>query len=217
MWHRNWTLGVLLAGALALPTAGYAQSCPDGPAHRPLASRVNCEDQAQPDDELACERPKGDQQALPPPPVAQERSDPFKLRALKYAAFALKHRVKGLASYYSTSLDGTLTATGEIFRNKHFTAAHLTLPLGCWIEVTSRATGRKIRCRVNDRGPYVKKFCLDLSQAAARALGVDIAVDRHVDIRIVAMPGESPLPDDYGSAVADGGASVAGVQTAAAR
>jgi len=41
---------------------------------------------------------------------------------LKYAAAALRHKVAGLASYYSTSLDGTLTATGEIFRNRHFTA-----------------------------------------------------------------------------------------------
>lgn len=62
--------------------------------------------------------------------------------------------------------------------------------------VRSRATGRKVRLRVNDRGPYVKKFCLDLSQAAARALGVDIAEDRHVDILILAMPGEVPITDD---------------------
>jgi rare lipoprotein A len=61
--------------------------------------------------------------------------------------------------------------------------------------VTSRATGRKIRLRVNDRGPYVRKFVLDLSQAAARVLGVDIAADRRVDIRVIAMPGEEPLPE----------------------
>lgn len=216
MSYRHWPLGWLLAGALALPPGVYAQSCPDGPADRLPTSPVNCENQTETADELACDRMTTDQPSPLPPPVLTERSDPFKLRALKYAAVALKHRVKGLASYYSTSLDGTLTATGEIFRNKHFTAAHLTLPLGCWIEVTSRATGRKIRCRVNDRGPYVKKFCLDLSQAAARALGVDLAVDRHVDIRIIAMPGESPLPDDYSSVVADGAGSP-GVQTAAAR
>jgi rare lipoprotein A (peptidoglycan hydrolase) len=64
------------------------------------------------------------------------------------------------------------------------------------VEVTSRATGRKLRLRVNDRGPYAKKFCLDLSQAAARFLGVDVAPDRHVDVRIIALPGEEPLPED---------------------
>ena len=123
--------------------------------------------------------------------------DPSLLRRLfDYAQFALKHRVNGLASYYSTFFEGRKTANGEIYRNQQFSAAHLTLPLGTWVEVTSRATGRKLRLRVNDRGPYAKKFCLDLSQAAARFLGVDIARDRHVDVRIIALPGEEPLPED---------------------
>ncbi|MGN6182777.1 MAG: septal ring lytic transglycosylase RlpA family protein [Thermoanaerobaculia bacterium] len=127
--------------------------------------------------------------------------DPFLQRMLRYAKLALSHRVSGLASYYSTIFDGRKTANGEVYRNAKFSAAHLTLPLGTWIEVTSRATGRTLRMRVNDRGPYAKKFCLDLSQAAARYLGVDRAEDRHVDIKIIALPGEDPLPDqEVGSA-----------------
>ena len=134
----------------------------------------------------------------PAPALAAEPlPDPLEMRVLKYAALAAKYKLAGLASYYSRSLDGTLTATGEIFRNKHLTAAHLTLPLGTWIEVTARATGKKIRCRVNDRGPYVKKFVLDLSQAAARALGVDQAEDRYVDIHVIALPGEELLPENW--------------------
>ena len=125
---------------------------------------------------------------------AFEPPEPFHERLLKYAELASKHRLAGLASYYSTSLDGTLTANGERYRHTRMTAAHLTLPLGCWVELTSRATGKTIRVRVNDRGPYVKKFAIDLSQSAARALGVDRAEDRWVDIRIVALPGEEPLP-----------------------
>lgn len=117
-------------------------------------------------------------------------------RLLRYARMEIKHRVSGLASYYSSFFDGRKTANGEIYRNAKYSAAHLTLPLGTWVEVTSRATGRKLRLRVNDRGPYAKKFCLDLSQAAARYLGVDVARDRHVDIRIIALPGEEPLPED---------------------
>jgi rare lipoprotein A (peptidoglycan hydrolase) len=49
---------------------------------------------------------------------------------------------------------------------------------------------------VNDRGPYVNKFCLDLSQAAARSIGVDVAEDRTVNIRLISLPGVSPLPDE---------------------
>lgn len=117
-------------------------------------------------------------------------------RLVKYTQFALKHRVNGLASYYSSFFDGRKTANGEVFRNGKYSAAHLTLPLGTWVEVTSRATGRKLRLRVNDRGPYAKKFCLDLSQSAARFLGVDVARDRHVDVRIIGLPGEEPLGED---------------------
>jgi rare lipoprotein A len=128
----------------------------------------------------------------PPPPKAES---PFQLRLLKYAAVQVKHRLDGLASYYSTSLNGTLTANGERYYNKQLSAAHLTLPLGCWVEVTSIATGRKVRLRVNDRGPYVNKFVIDLSQAAARQIGVDVADDRRVIVRIIGLPGEVPLPD----------------------
>ena len=117
-------------------------------------------------------------------------------RLIAYTQMAVKHRVNGLASYYSSFFDGRKTANGEIFRNGKYSAAHLTLPLGTWVEVTSRATGRKLRLRVNDRGPYAKKFCLDLSQAAAKYLGVDVARDRHVNVRIIGLPGEEPIPED---------------------
>lgn len=132
--------------------------------------------------------------------VPLREHDPLFQRMLKYTQMALKHRVAGLASYYSGFFDGRKTANGEIFRNRKFSAAHLTLPLGTWVEVKSRATGRKLRLRVNDRGPYAKKFCLDLSQAAAKYLGVDTARDRYVDIRIIALPGEEPLPDLWSAA-----------------
>lgn len=132
------------------------------------------------------------------PLATSEAVDPGLLqRMLKYTQVAVKHRVNGLASYYSSFFDGRKTANGEVFRNGKFSAAHLTLPLGTWVEVKSRATGRKLRLRVNDRGPYAKKFCLDLSQAAARFLGVDVARDRHVDVRIIALPGEEPLPESF--------------------
>ena len=129
---------------------------------------------------------------FPDPP----RPDPFLARFLAYSKVAVKHRLNGLASYYSGFFDGRKTANGEIFRNGKFSAAHLTLPLGCWVEVKARATGKKLRMRVNDRGPYVNKFAIDLSQAAARYLGVDIAHDRYVEVRIIALPGEEPLPED---------------------
>src|SRR5207247_9740491 len=113
----------------------------------------------------------------PAPESLESKPDPLQTRLLRYASLAARYRLSGLASYYSTSLDGTLTANGEIYRNRRLSAAHLTLPLGSWVEVRSQATGKKVRLRVNDRGPYVNTFCLDLSQAAARSTGVDAAED----------------------------------------
>lgn len=121
--------------------------------------------------------------------------DPDIQRLLKYSLIESRHRLNGLASYYSNSLDGTLTANGERYHMKRLSAAHLTLPLGSWVEIKSRATGKKIRLRVNDRGPYVQKFVIDLSRTAARALGVDVAEDRTVMIRIIGLPGERPLSE----------------------
>ncbi|HET7436777.1 MAG TPA: septal ring lytic transglycosylase RlpA family protein [Thermoanaerobaculia bacterium] len=128
--------------------------------------------------------------------VQPQQPDPLMQRLMRYAQLTMKHRLSGLASYYSTFFDGRKTANGEVYRNRRYSAAHLTLPLGSWVEVTSRATGKKIRLRVNDRGPYARKFVLDLSQAAARFLGVDKTEDRYVDIRLIALPGEKPLPED---------------------
>jgi rare lipoprotein A (peptidoglycan hydrolase) len=171
------------------------------------AQSFGCEETYKIDDILAAPYRYG---PPPPPPVAPlpavaaEPAIPASqpARALRYAQMALRHRVTGLASYYSSFFDGRKTANGETYHNAEFTAAHLTLPLGCWIEVTSKATGRKLQVRVNDRGPYTDKFVLDLSRAAAHYLGVDMAADRRVDFRIIAMPGETPEHTDSASSKA---------------
>lgn len=99
-----------------------------------------------------------------------------------------RFRLSGDACYYSDFFEGRRTANGEIFRQAAMTAAHRTLPLGTVVELTSRATGKAITVRINDRGPFGGNFVIDLSRAAARALGVDRARDRHVEIRVVSMP-----------------------------
>jgi rare lipoprotein A (peptidoglycan hydrolase) len=133
---------------------------------------------------------------IPAIPLPELKLDPSIERLLKYTVLESRHRLAGLASYYSNSLDGTLTANGERYHMKKLSAAHLTLPLGCWVEIKAKATGKMIRLRVNDRGPYTKKFVIDLSRRAARVLGVDVMEDRTVTIRIIALPGEKPLPED---------------------
>lgn len=114
----------------------------------------------------------------------------------RYRELEQAHRLRGNASYYSGFFHGRKTANGEVFRNDRFSAAHLTLPLGTWVEVRARATKKALRLRVNDRGPYKGNFVIDLSQAAARELGVDRHPDREVEVRILALPGEEPPPTD---------------------
>lgn len=78
----------------------------------------------------------------------------------------------GLASWYGYESPSTTTANGEIFDTDQLAAAHKTLPLPCIVEVTNLDTGRSIRVRVNDRGPFVDSRIIDLSRAAAKELGV---------------------------------------------
>ncbi|QLC21486.1 septal ring lytic transglycosylase RlpA family protein [Parasphingopyxis sp. CP4] len=77
----------------------------------------------------------------------------------------------GLASFYGEELGGRPTANGEIFRPAGISAAHRTLPLPSYVEVTSLQTGRSILVRVNDRGPFAGNRIIDLSIGAARLLG----------------------------------------------
>ena len=78
----------------------------------------------------------------------------------------------GRASWYGRQHQGRLTASGERFNMYRMTAAHRTLPLGTVVRVTNPANGKMVKVRINDRGPYVKGRVLDLSAAAATALGI---------------------------------------------
>ncbi len=81
------------------------------------------------------------------------------------------HTREGKATYYASYFHGRRTANGEIFSNKKFTAAHRKLPFGTKVTVLNKANGRTVVVRINDRGPFNKRFIIDLSQAAARELG----------------------------------------------
>lgn len=78
----------------------------------------------------------------------------------------------GYASWYGDELAGRPTANGEIFDPAGISAAHKTLPLPSYVEVTALDTGRTILVRVNDRGPMVGDRLIDLSSGAAEQLGL---------------------------------------------
>mgnify|MGYP003577971641 CR=1 FL=1 len=79
---------------------------------------------------------------------------------------------RGLATYYADSLAGNKTASGERYDPTAMTAAHRTLKFGTVVEV-ERKNGKKVRVRINDRGPFAdKKRIIDLSRRAAEDLGM---------------------------------------------
>ncbi|WP_454622434.1 septal ring lytic transglycosylase RlpA family protein [Bradyrhizobium cenepequi] len=67
---------------------------------------------------------------------------------------------------------GSRTASGERMDANAMTAAHRTRPFGSHVTVTSHSSGRSVTVRINDRGPFIKRRCIDLSTGAARALGM---------------------------------------------
>lgn len=75
----------------------------------------------------------------------------------------------GIASVYAYS--GERTANGERAQPTGFTAAHRTLPFGTRVRVTNKTNGRTVVVRINDRGPFVRGRVIDLTPAAANALG----------------------------------------------
>lgn len=77
-----------------------------------------------------------------------------------------------VASYYGGKFHGRLTANGEIYNKNAMTAAHRTLPFGTFLKVTNTRNGRSVVVRVNDRGPYISGRSIDLSEGAARAIGM---------------------------------------------
>lgn len=93
--------------------------------------------------------------------------------------------VRGKATYYASKFHGRRTTNGEIFSNNKMTAAHLTLPFGTMVRVTNIDNGRTIDVRVNDRGPHNKSFIIDISQAAAKEIGIYSRGVGNVEIRYI--------------------------------
>ena len=79
----------------------------------------------------------------------------------------------GTASWYGRHFQGHRTATGEKYDMNSLTCAHRTLPLGSWVRVTNLTNHKSVFVRVNDRGPYGDNRIVDLSYAAAQAVGMD--------------------------------------------
>ena len=113
------------------------------------------------------------------------------LMLLPFAVFAKAttgDTLSGKASYYHDSLHGRQTASGEIYNKSAMTAAHKYLPLGTRVRVTNVKTGKSIKVKINDRGPFVKGRIIDLSRKAATKLGMIDKGIVNVKVEILSVP-----------------------------
>jgi rare lipoprotein A len=94
-----------------------------------------------------------------------------------------------VASWYGPGFHGHLTSNGERYDMHRLTAAHRTLPLGSIALVRSLSNGRTVTVRINDRGPFAKGRIIDLSYAAAQALGMIGEGTDRVELRVTGYQG----------------------------
>jgi rare lipoprotein A len=125
---------------------------------------------------------------------------------------------EGEASWYGPGLYGRKTASGEVLRPGTLTAAHRTVPFGTCLRVTNLENGRAVEVRVNDRGPYAAGRIIDVSEAAATALGMrgrgvtrvrlercPGASERVGSVQVPGTTEQTKVPDTFGSAIAPEG------------
>ena len=152
-WLMRWTIRQALIPGAAMLLAGCGMVDGRGDNRLPGPPRRNAA------------RPVADY----PVKIGQ----PYQVNGITYTpADVPGHDEVGYASWYGGDHEGKPTANGENFRSEGISAAHKTLPLPSYVEVTSLETGRTILVRVNDRGPFVNGRVIDLSSGAARQLGM---------------------------------------------
>lgn len=104
---------------------------------------------------------------------------------------ALQYDETGIASWYDESSSWGFrrgqTSLGEKVMPWHLIAAHKTLPLPCMVKVTNVQNGRSVKCRVNDRGPFVNNRIIDLSPRAAKKLGFRDNGLAQVEVKVISV------------------------------
>jgi len=120
----------------------------------------------------ACAGPQRTQETLSYPTKRGQK--PYTVNGVRYEPLAshVGFEQEGIASSYGSDFHGRTTSSGELFDMNTMTAAHKTLPLGVYVRVRDKRTGKEITVRINDRGPFVRDRIIDLSEAAADKLGI---------------------------------------------
>ncbi|MDT8310162.1 MAG: septal ring lytic transglycosylase RlpA family protein [Methylophaga sp.] len=106
---------------------------------------------------------------------------------------------RGVASWYGNKFHGRRTSSGEPYDMYKMTAAHKTLPLPSYAEVTNLDNGRKVVVRINDRGPFHDDRLIDLSYSAATKLGITAKGTGRVEVLAINADKYATQPADHQS------------------
>jgi rare lipoprotein A len=114
------------------------------------------------------------QAQLPPDEANAKIGQPYEIKGESYTPEdKAQYDEVGYGSWYGAEAGGRQTSNGETFNPAGISAAHKTLPMPSYVEVTNLDTGKTILARINDRGPFADNRIIDLSQGAAQQLGVE--------------------------------------------
>ena len=168
----------------------------------------------------------------PPPnlddvPDAQVRAEPYSRYANRpYVVFGksytplvndLSFTQRGVSSWYGKKFHGQKTSSGEIYDMYKMTAAHPTLPIPSYARITSKASGKQVVVRINDRGPFHSSRIVDVSYTAAVKLGLlkngsqEVHLERLLPdgaIRLATLRRNVPEPDETRQGVLQAAAEV---------
>jgi len=168
--------GCLACGMLLLLLASCAGEpvTEKEPADGPSLSSIRAEDVK-------------DAQPRPEPRSRYGNHSPYEVFGKKYYVLdsAAGYRQRGTASWYGSKFHGRRTSSGEPYDMHLATAAHKTLPLPSYAEVTNLDNGRKVIVKINDRGPFKDDRLIDLSYGAALRLGMIGTGTARVEVRVI--------------------------------
>jgi rare lipoprotein A len=102
----------------------------------------------------------------------------------------------GIASWYGYPYHGRTAASGEVYDMETLTAAHPSLPFNTWVRVESLENHKSVEVRIMDRGPFVEGRIIDLSHAAAQAIGMVNPGIVPVRLEVVRLP-DGEIVDRY--------------------
>ncbi len=121
------------------------------------------------------------------PPARYGNHSPYEVFGKKYTVMQSSrgYHERGVASWYGSKFHGRRTSSGEPYDMHLATAAHKSLPLPTYAEVTNLDNGRKVIVKINDRGPFKSGRIIDLSYGAALRLGMISTGTARVDVRVI--------------------------------